>query len=29
MYEIIMKANPQIKDAKLIQIDTELKVPKL
>ena len=29
MYEIIMKANPQIKDAKLIQIGTELKVPKL
>ena len=29
MYEIIMKANPQIKDAKLIQIGTELKIPKL
>ena len=29
MYEVIMKANPQIKDAKLIQIGTELKVPKL
>ena len=29
MYEIIMKANPQITDAKLIQIGTELKVPKL
>lgn len=29
MYEIIMRANPQIKDAKLIQIGTELKIPKL
>ena len=29
MYEVIMKANPQIKDTKLIQIGTELKVPKL
>ena len=29
MYEIIMKANPQITDAKLIQIGTEIKVPKL
>ena len=29
MYEIIMKANPQITDAKLIQIGTELKVPRL
>ena len=29
MYDIILKANPQIKDVKLIQIGTELKVPKL
>ena len=29
MYEVIMKANPQITNPKLIQIGTELKVPKL